>query len=242
MTFLLRLIRSRFGLYKIRRLFTGGRAHGRVVAMIKNGRIPATRKDLQDLLGLPVLLDTTEVPLLQAYAEKAQRVIVEIGAAYGGSSLNFLLSKNPHVRVYSIDPFIVDSMASFQATKEKCVTHVSKALADASLKNRIQDWTVLADYSYNVVRDWQEPIDVIFIDGDHTYDAVRKDFEDWLPHVVDGGYILFHDSCKEQGTPEGTYNKGWPGPTQIANELETDSRVETVERTHSISVFRKKNA
>ncbi len=36
-------------------------------------------------------------------------------------------------------------------------------------------------------------LDFLFIDGDHTYDGVRRDFEDYAPFVRTGGVIAFHD-------------------------------------------------
>jgi hypothetical protein len=38
-------------------------------------------------------------------------------------------------------------------------------------------------------------IDFIFIDGDHSYDGLRQDWEAWSGLVGAGGFIALHDSC-----------------------------------------------
>src|SRR6202021_3047068 len=38
-----------------------------------------------------------------------------------------------------------------------------------------------------------DKLDYLFIDGDHTYDGVKRDFEMYSPLVRSGGMIAFHD-------------------------------------------------
>jgi len=47
--------------------------------------------------------------------------------------------------------------------------------------------------------------DLIFIDGDHQYEGVKKDFENYRPLLSDRGVIIFHDV-----DPDHTF-KGGPG-------------------------------
>lgn len=38
-----------------------------------------------------------------------------------------------------------------------------------------------------------EPVDFLFIDGDHTYTGVKRDWEMYAPLVREGGCVAFHD-------------------------------------------------
>jgi predicted O-methyltransferase YrrM len=48
----------------------------------------------------------------------------------------------------------------------------------------------------------QRQVDFLFIDGDHSYHGVKKDFEDYSPFVGPGGIIAFHDIVKRENEPE----------------------------------------
>lgn len=46
--------------------------------------------------------------------------------------------------------------------------------------------------------EWKEDVDMVFIDGGHSYDQVVGDIEAWLPHLVTKrGILVFHD-CEKQ--------------------------------------------
>jgi predicted O-methyltransferase YrrM len=51
------------------------------------------------------------------------------------------------------------------------------------------------------------PIGLLFIDADHAYEAVKRDFASWSPFVAAGGFIVFDDVPK------------WHGPTRLVLEM-----------------------
>jgi len=48
--------------------------------------------------------------------------------------------------------------------------------------------------SRKVGRTWNRgPVDMVFVDDGHFYSECKGDIETWLPHVRDGGMMVFHD-------------------------------------------------
>lgn len=51
-------------------------------------------------------------------------------------------------------------------------------------------------------------MDMVFIDADHSYEAVRRDIEAWAPLVRPGGLLAGHD-----------YHRKWPGVVRAVDEV-----------------------
>lgn len=157
------------------------------------------------------------------YAFEARGVIVEIGVLHGSTTR--LLLEHSSVPVYGIDPIIPDSMNK-------------KVIGDMALINSIKltysRFIFIKDYSYNVVKTWTRDIGYLFIDGDHKYKAVKRDFNDWFPHVSQGGVISIHDSAASRAGP-----KWWPGPSKFVDEILYDKRLEYIKTVQSMTIFKK---
>lgn len=63
-----------------------------------------------------------------------------------------------------------------------------------------------------------ESFDFIFIDADHSYDAVRHDFLAWRERLADGGLIGLHDSRCCLARPD---LGGQAGPVLLVEEIKT---------------------
>lgn len=54
-------------------------------------------------------------------------------------------------------------------------------------------YTAINKDSSSVAKDWKIPLDMIYVDGDHSYGGCISDIINWGPHLKDGGIIAFDD-------------------------------------------------
>ena len=60
--------------------------------------------------------------------------------------------------------------------------------------NKIDNIIFIKGYFDDVAKTWDKEIDILHIDGFHTYTAVKNDYDTWSKFVKDDGIILFHDT------------------------------------------------
>ncbi len=63
-------------------------------------------------------------------------------------------------------------------------------------------------------------VDLLFIDGDHTYEGVKKDFLMYSPFMRKDGIIAFHDICFHTNVPDCQVEKFWREIKGKYNHLE----------------------
>ena len=81
----------------------------------------------------------------------------------------------------------------------------------------------------------QAPFDFVFLDGDHTYEGTRLDWEGWSPLIEPGGIIALHDSFLPPGHDDA-------GSVRYSNEvIALDPRFEQIDAVLSLRVLRRKS-
>jgi MMP 1-O-methyltransferase len=114
-------------------------------------------------------------------------VIVEIGSWKGKSTVCLALGsrEGTSVPVYAVDPHADYRFGDFKTNIER-----------AGIADLVRP---VASLSQAAADGFEEPIEFLFVDGSHEYDLVLEDFEKWVPKVVDGGWVAFHDTTWTRG-------------------------------------------
>lgn len=122
------------------------------------------------------------------------KVIVELGSYKGTSLFAFAQAIKDHklkTELYGVDSWQGDDHTGFygQDIYKKVSSIAKKQYGTVRLK-------LVKKFFDDAVTDFTDKsIDVLHIDGLHTYEAVKHDFKTWLPKVTDDGLILFHDTA-----------------------------------------------
>jgi predicted O-methyltransferase YrrM len=126
---------------------------------------------------------------LARFAQSRKR-LVEIGSWHGVSSSCLRRAMAPDGVLICIDPYPVGRFG-FSAQRLIALREVSR------VRNGRIRWVrkTGADAGHQFAASGEPAVDFVFIDGDHSYDGLREDWEAWSGLVGAGGFIALHDSC-----------------------------------------------
>jgi cephalosporin hydroxylase len=82
-------------------------------------------------------------------------------------------------------------------------------------------------------------VDLLFIDGDHSYAGVKQDFEMYSPLVGDRGIVAFHDICHHPNHPDVGVDMLW---RQLGSGAWKDEIITTPPTWGGIGVLRRQPA
>jgi predicted O-methyltransferase YrrM len=119
------------------------------------------------------------------------KLVVEIGTA-NGKTAGYLLNNNKDIKLYCVDPYIqYDNDANGQ--KDKLIKN--KQLAQKCFSDdRCVHIEKLSSEAVNCFDD--NVLDLVFIDGNHSYEYVFEDIKLWWKKIRSGGVLSGHDYCK----------------------------------------------
>jgi cephalosporin hydroxylase len=129
---------------------------------------------------------------------------LEIGCRYGGTFIfnsEILSINNPQIKLFACDIIPMSTILTEYLTLRNF-----KYIHDSSTSSSFKDFCKT------------QPIELVFIDGDHSYNGVKNDFEIFIDSQ-ETKYFVFHDISSD----------ACPGVKQLWSEIKNDSRFETLE-------------
>jgi predicted O-methyltransferase YrrM len=130
--------------------------------------------------------------IVNLFPENYKLNYIEIGCYAGGSAC--LVSQRKNTNIVSID------------LGQPILPEIPKRNFNKFNVNQ-NDYTYIQGNSQTIetlsnLKKIVSYIDVLFIDGDHSYGGVVKDFELYSPLVKNGGYVIFDDYNDNKFSPE----------------------------------------
>lgn len=222
-----------------RRLLTKAHRTRQEAATISDGNSTMSAIDIASILRYysEVFGQSNEsklVALIAIFADAPKGDVIEIGSLWGKSAAALcLLAKHHHTgKLLMVDPWERDraQQPTSQAYKQEMLPEFDWDLSfEACCINLLPVGKDIANYlrlpsvdanryyaknkkvtsaEFGEVR-YEGRVSVLHIDGNHEYDAVKKDYKAWRPFVKDGGWVIIDDYFWLEGD----------GPKRLGNEV-----------------------
>jgi len=150
------------------------------------------KKQIQAIEGL---ISEKEAKCLYELAKSCGGDIVEIGSWKGKSTVCLALGSKAGSKgkVFAIDPHegIADSCTKLIGPRESTEPIFRENIKKAGVDGIV---VPLVMKSEEAINKWTKHISLLWIDGDHEYEGVKKDILLFEPYLKIGSRICFHDA------------------------------------------------
>jgi predicted O-methyltransferase YrrM len=120
--------------------------------------------------------------------------------------------------LFSSQTWTVDTLPFFRQTLE------TAGLEDTVIP--------IVSRSETVARHWKTGLGLVFIDGSHAEESVMLDYTVWAPHILPGGYLVFHDIFPDPA-------KGGQAPWKVYSHAAVSGQFHTLPATKTLGVLQK---
>lgn len=137
---------------------------------------------------------------------------LEIGV-HNGTSMSYAVSTTKKINCYGIDLFESSHDTKYRPDnlqQDRTLNNIEKNNSSDSRIRLIKgDSTDKKTHQFleNMLR--KEKIDLLFIDGNHTYDYIKSDFYNYEKYLRNGGFLIIDD-----------YEPRYPGIVKFVSEIE----------------------
>jgi SAM-dependent methyltransferase len=176
------------------------------------------RMDLDEAAYLFKLVNSLKNPLC-----------IEIGRFIGGSTFLIASAMREGGRLISLDLHVKMMLNEKGDIYDK---ELEIALNRFGLKEKVE--IVVADSAAYPNKGLA--VDFLFLDGDHTYEGARRDYEHWINVLKPSGHILFHDACDSD-----SYRFAHSGIKKLVGELSIEKKLGKVKEIGTLAHFIKEN-
>lgn len=166
----------------------------------------------------------------QAIAKYAngKRLAVEIGVFEGLTTAVIANSIKEDGKVVAVDPFFSGRLG---VSYGKLIAH--HYLRRQGLISRVRFLEMMSWEAAPLIPD---EIEFLFVDGDHSYESIHRDWQDWSVKMRPGGIVALHDTLLLPGQP----TTAMMGSHEYFNKvIRLDHRFIILEQIDSLSILQK---
>lgn len=181
--------------------------------MLQNKK-PSSREDLLSFTfsGCGRIIKPSQVEseisnLTKIVEKNKPQYLLEIGTACGGTLFLFTRLASPNAKIISIDLPPKMFKGGYPLWKKYFYKSFASQNQEINLLRADSHDVRTLDAVKEILKGKQ--LDFLFLDGDHSYEGVKKDFEMYAPLVKNGGVIALHDIALHPTETGCEVNKFW---------------------------------